>query len=541
MKISVIITSYNYEKFLRESIESVLNQTYKEFELIIVDDCSTDSSWDIICEYKSKHPEIITIRHEYNWGTNIVMDTVRNYASGEYIALNSSDDIWEKDKLEKQVEVMKSKPNCVAVFTNARAIDDSGSPYMDRNGFYYELFQTENRTRQEWLRYFFYKGNCLCHPSILIRKDVYAENDFFPKGLKQIPDFVKWIRICKKYEIYVIPDTLLKFRIHDAGKNVSGMRAETQIRSTVELFLMLNEYVAIRDRQEFLKVFPEALANCKEEAFIPEYALARICMQDNLQPYTRLFGINLMYGILNDSSKAKIIEEEYQYTARDFMDENGRYDIFKILPKAFEQMRSIYVDRGEGFQAREVYCQQYTMGEMEHFEWKCEIQGEDGTAVKKLRFDPAEGIMVKVCLHKVMVNEQAVEWHAENALCSKDGMQIFVNLDPIYEISIPEQDNISGNLQVRIEGDIYRLIDDEISSFVSEEMYAWRDMIYCAKAELNDIQNALNDTSNQLKDTQNMLFEAQNELSRIRSTRAIYEEGQADQGERVETEGEEEL
>lgn len=234
MKISVILTSYNHENFLAESIESIINQTYRDFELIIVDDCSTDSSWHIIEKYKNAYPEIIILRHEYNWGNGNVADAVKNYASGEYIAVHHSDDVWELDKLEKQMAVFNEHPDYAAIFTNARAIDDKEQSYEDKDGFYYNLFQVENRSRHEWLNYFFFHGNCLCHPSILVKKSVYEENHFFKKGLKQIPDFIKWIQICKTYEIYVIPEVLVKFRVHSAGQNTSGMRAETQIRSTVE-------------------------------------------------------------------------------------------------------------------------------------------------------------------------------------------------------------------------------------------------------------------------------------------------------------------
>lgn len=180
MKISVILTSYNHERFLRQSIDSVLNQTYQDFEFIIVDDFSKDSSWDIICEYKEKNPKLITIRHEYNWGGGSIEDVVKNHASGDYIAIHHSDDVWEKDKLQKQVDAMQSVPNCAAVFTNASAIDDDGRPYGDETGFYFELFSVKNRSRYEWLNHFFYKGNCLCHPSVLIKKKCIYGRWFFP-------------------------------------------------------------------------------------------------------------------------------------------------------------------------------------------------------------------------------------------------------------------------------------------------------------------------------------------------------------------------
>lgn len=528
MKITVILTSYNHEKFIRQSIESVLKQTYQDFEFIIVDDCSSDSSWDIICEYQKTHPQIITIRHEYNWHGGTVEDVVKNYATGEYIALHHSDDVWDENKLQKQIEAMERTQGCVAVFTNAEAIDDDGNKYADEDGFYYNLFQTKNRSRQEWLNYFFYHGNCLCHPSILIRKDVYEEDGFFRKGLRQIPDFVKWIQICREHEIYVLPDALVKFRVHAAGKNESGMRAETQIRSTVELYLMLGEYAKITNREEFVKVFPEAESYCREDAFIPGYALGRICTQKHLQPYTRIYGIGLLYHVLNDSEKAEMIKEHYGYTMQTFMDDNGKYDIFGILPEAFEQMRSIYVDTGKGFNADEMYCEQFTLGDKENFEWTCQIEIPEEYQLRKLRFDPVEGVMAKVRLQKVMVNGVEAEFAAENALCRHEGVDYFVNLDPIYSIMISEQLPQTPQVTVTVAGEVFRLTGDEINQTVAETMYANRDEIYKCQAKLVEVESERNQKteevrklSEELKQIKDEHYKMMEELRAIKNTR-IY-------------------
>ena len=512
MKITVILTSYNHEKFIKQSIDSVLNQTYQNFEFIIVDDCSSDSSWDIICEYKKKYPQIITIRHEYNWRGGTVEDVVKNHATGDYIALHHSDDIWDQDKLQKQVDAMQSVPGCVAVFTNAEAIDDDGNKYADENGFYYNLFQTKNRSRQEWLNYFFYQGNCLCHPSILIRKDIYEEDGFFRKGLRQIPDFVKWIQVCRKHEIYVLSEALVKFRVHAAGKNASGMRAETQIRSTVELFLMLDEYAQIKKQEEFLKVFPEAAPYCRQEAFIPEYALGRICTQENMQPYTRLYGVELLYHVLNDPAKAELLKVYYQYTMQDLMEHNGKYDVFGILPEAFEQMRTIYLDTGNGYNADEMHCQKFTLGNVESFEWMCQIELEEGRRLKALRFDPVEGVMTKVRLDKVLVNGVETSWIAENALCDAEDKQIFVNLDPIYAITIPEQEEVTGQIEIVISGEVERLTNDEINQVVTRIMYEKRDTIYDYQKKLYETEETLRVTSEELKSTSEELRVTSEEL-----------------------------
>lgn len=488
MKITVILTSYNHEKYLAQSIDSILHQTYQDFELIIVDDCSQDSSWDIICRYKEQYPSIITVRHSYNWHGGSVDDIVKNYATGDYIALHHSDDIWEPDKLQKQITVIKNHPEYSAIFTNATAIDDDGKPYQDKNGFYYSLFSVQNRTRFEWLNYFFYHGNCLCHPSILVKKAVYEEDNFFRKGLQQIPDFVKWIQICRKHEIYVLPDSLVKFRIHNEGKNTSGMRADTQIRSTIELHLMLQEYTKIQNKEEFLKVFPQAVKYCTKDYFSVEYALGRICTEDGMPPYTRLFGIQLLYKVLNDSVQAEILQKEFRYTHRSFKKENGKHDIFGILPNFFEQKRTIYVDYGDGYSANNSFSETFTFGENETFEMKLHITVEKGKTIKELRFDPAESVMLVCKIDNAMLNNIMLEVLPQNALSSDKSGDIFVDLDPRYSLEIPNEYLIKDEADIFVSGSIERISDDKLNQVVMSEMYKKRDIIYMYQDKVQEIE-----------------------------------------------------
>ena len=92
-KISILLTSYNHEKYLRKSIDSILNQTFKDFELIIVDDCSTDNSYGIIESYNDER--IIKVRHDVNIGYCMTKELVSSFKS-EYFAIAHSDDVWRK-------------------------------------------------------------------------------------------------------------------------------------------------------------------------------------------------------------------------------------------------------------------------------------------------------------------------------------------------------------------------------------------------------------------------------------------------------------
>ncbi len=506
MKITVILTSYNHKKYLRESIESVLNQTYQDFKLIIVDDCSRDGSWDIIQEYKKKNKNITAIGHDYNWGSGAAEYIVRNHIKEGWIALQHSDDIWALDKLEKQVEYAKKNPECAAIFTNAQVIDDEGNEYSDKDGFYYHLFSAKNRSRYEWLNYFFYQGNCLCHPSILIKKEAYQDDGFFRKGLRQIPDFVKWIQVCKKYEIHVLQEALVKFRFHSSGKNTSGMRVDTQIRSAIELFLMLDEYKSFTKRDEFVKIFPEAKAYCEGDVFVPEYALGKLCTKEGVQPYTRLYGIKLLYEALNDPIKSKVMEEQYQYTKKEFMDNNGKYDIFSIVPPHFEQKRTIYFDYGDGWLPETAASEKFTFGDELTYNIKLSIDEKMSEKIKAIRFDPVESVMVKSRIERIQIDEKVVTCYPDNAAFHENGYDVFVDLDPRYIIEFEEKDRQSKKKNIYIKGTICRLTDDDIHNSAQKN-----------KAEKLEMEDRIGILERNEKDLQDQTYYLQRDNTAMQS------------------------
>ena len=138
-KVSVILTSYNHAKFICEAIESALGQTFSDFELIIIDDCSSDHSWDLIKQYSDSR--IKTHRNEVNNGGVVGLNrAISEWARGEYIAIHHSDDIWEIDKLEKQCTYLDAHPQIGAVFTSVFPISEEGSPLVDDKTFLFQYF-----------------------------------------------------------------------------------------------------------------------------------------------------------------------------------------------------------------------------------------------------------------------------------------------------------------------------------------------------------------------------------------------------------------
>jgi teichuronic acid biosynthesis glycosyltransferase TuaG len=125
--VSVITPSYNAEKFIEHTIRSVQNQTHQNWEMLIVDDCSSDATIDIITKIANEDPRVKLTRLETNSGAAVARNTAIEKATGKYIAFLDSDDYWKPEKLEKQLEFMEQN-DYVFSYTNYEIVKEDGSP-----------------------------------------------------------------------------------------------------------------------------------------------------------------------------------------------------------------------------------------------------------------------------------------------------------------------------------------------------------------------------------------------------------------------------
>ncbi|MCX5848707.1 MAG: glycosyltransferase [Deltaproteobacteria bacterium] len=324
-KVSIFLTSYNHAKYLRESIDSAVHQTFSNFELFILDDASTDESWAIINGYSDSR--IKAFRNKTNRLAEFP-EVFPQAATGEYIAIHHSDDIWELDKLEKQVSFLDNHPEIGAVFTNAMIIGEHGEPFEDKTHFYYDIFNQPNRSRHEWLNFFFYHGNALCHPSVLIRKVCYEQCGSYRYGLFQLPDFDMWIRLCLKYEIHVMPEKLVRFRVRDNEQNISGNQPEKRIRGMYEFYKTLENYKKIESFNDLLKVFPYAEKYNRGKETDTHFVLAMVALENNPSILTQLFGLDILFELISNPIRSAKIKRLYNFDYMNFIDLTAKYDIF---------------------------------------------------------------------------------------------------------------------------------------------------------------------------------------------------------------------
>ncbi len=326
-KVSVILTSFNHEKYLREAIDSALAQTFTDFELIIWDDASSDNSWEIIQSYDD--PRIKAFRNDQQrrgiYGINKAISEV---AQGEYIAIHHSDDVWHIEKLVAQMAILKERSDIGAVFTGVDVIDEVGVTVIDENVYYTRIFDVENKNRHQWLRKFFLQGNALCHPSVLVRKQCYDRCGLYRYGLAQVGDFDMWIRLCLRYDIHVIAEPLIKFRFHDGDKNTSAIRSETRQRIPYEYFQILDSFLEIDNIDDVLKIFPEARDYIREKNSDTRYLLARIAIDKKPFVFSPLWGQGILFSMLNEPLAAWQLEKWHGFTYMDFIELSGMSDVF---------------------------------------------------------------------------------------------------------------------------------------------------------------------------------------------------------------------
>lgn len=217
--ISVIMPAYNAEKTIRQAIDSVLSQTYGDFELIVINDCSKDSTQSIVEEYKEKDPRVILVNNKKNSGVSVSRNEGVDLAKGEFIAFLDSDDMWRQDKFEKQLSVMKEN-KAVLSYTASAFIDQDGNKYN-------YIMPAEEKTKLSTLL----KRNLVSCSSAMVKADVMKKIKM--PGDQMHEDYYVWIQLLRRYKYaYGINEPLLIYRLSANSKSSSRMKSAKMIFNT---------------------------------------------------------------------------------------------------------------------------------------------------------------------------------------------------------------------------------------------------------------------------------------------------------------------
>lgn len=218
-RISVVIPTYNRAHILKHVVSSVINQSIKPHEIIIVDDGSTDQTKEVFNEQIQDYlQDVIRYIYQENQGGNVARNRGIQEANGEYVAFLDSDDTWDKEKLEKQLTVFGSNEKLGAVYCGLRHVD------LDKGTLIYEpkrSYPSGDLSTTLLIRDV--TGPTSCY---MVKRSVFEEVGGFDVNLKARQDWEMWIRIAQKYEIDVVPEALVNYGEHTGTRTASNPQKE---------------------------------------------------------------------------------------------------------------------------------------------------------------------------------------------------------------------------------------------------------------------------------------------------------------------------
>ena len=315
--ISVVIASYNHARFVQECLHSVLQQQGVELEVVVTDDGSSDDTAQQVLAIDD--PRIRFEAFPANRGACIALNHGIARARGEFIAILNSDDSFEPGKLALQLAFLRANPDIGAVFGWPALMDERGQAFSDTQHKDFEVFHVANRDRFAWLRQFFDLGNCLCHPTVLLRRACYDAVGLYDARLAQVPDLDMWVRVAMRFGIHVLPQPLTRFRIRDGLQNASAARPDVVVRDARERRHVLRRFLALTP-EDCAQVFPDYMGSGQSVArFLAERALR----QD--LPFFRDFALDALHDSLSPLGDAQHPGDHREYHAL-----AGRLDLYRI-------------------------------------------------------------------------------------------------------------------------------------------------------------------------------------------------------------------
>ncbi|MEI7831094.1 MAG: glycosyltransferase [Prolixibacteraceae bacterium] len=258
-RLSVLMPVYNAERYLEESIRSILNQTFSDFELLIGDDGCTDRSIQIINTFKDDR--IVVIRNEKNLGIANTLNKLIDAARGEYIARHDSDDIAQEKRFEKQIGFLATHPEIGVCGTNFTCF---GSKIK-------RMFMPPG---DDEIRTYMLVNNPICHPTVMVRKSCLTSK--YDQLLFPAEDYALWYELSKGTKLVNLQESLLKYRWHDSNisttSNPRQVEAANAVRATI-FKETLNHNINEKETQILNQVVDRRLSSFTDLDFFEKFLL----------------------------------------------------------------------------------------------------------------------------------------------------------------------------------------------------------------------------------------------------------------------------
>lgn len=219
-EVSVVMAVYNGMPYLPQAIDSILGQTLTDFEFIIINDCSTDQTPQVLASYQDARLRVVNL--EKNGGQTAALNLGLRLASAPYIARQDADDVSKPERLAQQIEFLNANPAYLLIGTAGDLIDDVGNI----------TGQVIHPTSYEAVLATFQNDNCLFHGSVMFRREVLETIGYYREGFRNSQDFDYWLRIAEVGKMLNLPEPLYQYRLHEGQMTFTSyyrMKAEWQL------------------------------------------------------------------------------------------------------------------------------------------------------------------------------------------------------------------------------------------------------------------------------------------------------------------------
>jgi len=275
-KVTFLVPCYNFAEFLPECINSILGQTYRDFELLILDDCSQDDTPEVAKKFKD--PRVKYIRNETNLGH------LRNYnkgiglARGQYVWLISADDLLRKPYvLERYISSLEKHPDVGYIFCAAMGLEggvESSEPYYTSLGEQDRIFSGRRFLIDKLLR-----TGCIVAPSVMVRKECYEKGSLFPLDMPHQGDLYLWGLFALRYRVAYLGEPMVSYRRHDSSME------KTLKRKDPGILFADNVAVLWRLKQEGIKAGAREVVSVCRDRLAEFYAFRLLAGKFDLSTY----------------------------------------------------------------------------------------------------------------------------------------------------------------------------------------------------------------------------------------------------------------
>lgn len=298
--ISIICPCYNHEQYVAKAIMSLLGQSYADFEIIVVDDGSTDGSVGVIRRFDDRRLHLIT---QENHGPGHASSRAIAAARGAYIALMAADDLSAPQRLAIQLEDMKRRSLDVHFFRPA-LIDERDRPLLDSA---WPVFYRYSFSSQEDLFYkLFYRQNFLCATGAMLRRNIIEKFGWVHNGMLQLQDFDYWVRLAPYCRFGMSEDRQFLYRVRDADGNLSSRK--NSWRSAPEKSLIYRRFFDDVPREFLVRAFPDltAVPAAAPEAVFQAH-LSLLYLRHRI-PAVQMIGIERLIALMERSADYELLK-----------------------------------------------------------------------------------------------------------------------------------------------------------------------------------------------------------------------------------------